>query len=90
MLGASNVWICWGTEDAGASVIEWQHVSGWTNLVGGSRNLPVGPLEPDTSYCVRVLAENRGGKVLSDPVWVRTGAVQRLDAKQVGTVVVIK
>jgi hypothetical protein len=88
-MGVADVWICWGTEDAGASLIEWQHVSGWTNVVGGACDLPVGPLEPDTSYCFRVMAANRGGKTLSDPVWARTGKLYPI-GKQAGTVVAVK
>jgi hypothetical protein len=89
-LALANVWICYGTEDAGDSVIEWQHMDGHMRIEGGAHNLPMGPLEPDTRYCVRVMAENGGGQTWSEPVWVRTGELRRLDAKQVGTVVVIK
>ncbi len=66
-----------------------QHVSGWTNVVGGSCELVFAPLDTDTRYCFRVLAENRGGKTLSDPVWVRTGKLHPIE-KQVGTVVAVK
>lgn len=89
-LALANVWICYGTEDAGNSVIEWQHMDGHMRIEGGAHNLPMGPLEPGTRYCVRVMAENGGGQTWSGPVWVRTGELRRLDAKQVGTVVVVK
>ncbi|MEI6212337.1 MAG: hypothetical protein WCR06_12005, partial [bacterium] len=55
----------------------------------GSHELVFAPLDTDTRYCFRVLAENRGGKTLSDPVWVRTGKLHPIE-KQVGTVVAVK
>jgi len=89
-LALANVWICYGTEDAGDSVIEWQHMDGHMRIEGGAHNLPMGPLEPGTRYCVRVMAENGGGQTWSEPVWVRTGELQRIEKLQVGTVVVVQ
>lgn len=88
-MGVMNVWVCYGTEDAGESVIEWQHMSGWC-VAGGTNNLPVGPLEPGTQYCVRVMAENGGGQTWSEPVWARTGELRRIEKLQAGTVVSIR
>ncbi len=89
-LALANVCICYGTEDVGDSVIEWQHMDGYMRMLGGAHNLPMGPLEPGTRYCVRVLAENGGGQTWSGPVWVRTGELRRIEKKQVGTVVVVQ
>jgi hypothetical protein len=88
-LGEADVCICYGTEDAGESLIEWQMADSW-GVTGGTNNLPMGPLEPGTMYCVRVLAENGGGTTWSESVWVRTGEMKQIEKKQVGTVVVIK
>jgi hypothetical protein len=86
----ARVWIFYGEEDAGESVIEWAHTNYIGRIAPGPSGARIGSLLPATRYCVRMLVETCGGQTWSEPVWVRTGELQRIEKKQVGTVVVIK
>ena len=84
----TRVWIFFGEEDCGDSEIEWAHTNYLGRIEAGPSGARIGSLLPDTSYCVRVCAVTGGGSAWSEPVWVRTKALQAVKHK--GFVVVLK